>query len=230
VALCLGGFLVLATWLAVLGVSALVLFNVYWAAALGWALWAQADTRAHDLQRYERVFPLEPVALFFTMLFAWPVALPCYFHIKDQVLEGRRSLSTGRSRAKYAFLTLVVLAGAAGIGVTAWARYSPTMRGLMRVSDRMRVVTHDQLRVELTSDHRALITVVNSQLPANDAAARAGQARQLAVVFAASADSTWSVDEVAVAFATDSDTVGFANEQKDQSYAWPLAELRKAKR
>lgn len=84
-----------------------------WAAALGGALWAAWQSRKYQLERFERVFPLEPLPLGITVLFLFPLTFPWFLRLRHKALRGRLPLRTRPSRIRLVLIGIVVVGGLA---------------------------------------------------------------------------------------------------------------------
>jgi hypothetical protein len=92
--------------------------DLYWPMAAAGDLWAARDPKTHNLQRFERVFPLEPRALFVAVLLLWPVAFHWYLRLKDLAVRGELQEPRHPSRSKYALLALAIALPLAWYGGT----------------------------------------------------------------------------------------------------------------
>ncbi len=82
-----------------------------WVAAACAGLWSAAQSRKYLLQRFERVFPLEPLALGITVTLLFPFAFPWFLRLRHRALRGRLPLRTGPSRLRVVLLVLVIGGG-----------------------------------------------------------------------------------------------------------------------
>lgn len=88
-------------------------FTLEWAAALAGALWAVWQSRRYQLERFERVFPLEPLPLGVTVFFLFPFTFPWFLRLRHKALRGRLPLRTRPSRLRLALIGIVVVGGLA---------------------------------------------------------------------------------------------------------------------
>jgi hypothetical protein len=189
--------------------------------AAAWALWAASDSKTHGLKRFERVFPLEPRALFFTVLLVWPIALPWYFRLKDKALLGLLTEPRGPSRTKYVLLAFVLLGALVTIGASLAFRASPTFRALAHVQQAVQTATQDPIRVTLTSDATLTLSIVNSTLVASDHVGREAMGRRLAAIAAENLGTLSSVREIRVEFLSYHATAGLQVTRSEDSFRWP---------
>jgi hypothetical protein len=209
----------LCAWL-----SSIVGFDLYWLLVAACALWAAADSRAHGFKRFERVFPLEPTALFFTMLVLWPIAFPWYLNLKNKALQGLLKEPTRPSRAKYVLVGLAVLGGLSTIGFYVAFRASPTLRALATLDQAVQVGTQDPVRASLSLGGTLTLSVLNSATPASDHAGRAATARRLASLAAQNLGSL-TVHEIDVQFLSDHERGGVRVTRTEDSFGWPRDSL-----
>lgn len=87
--------------------------SLEWAAALGGALWAVWQSRKYQLERFERVFPLEPLPLGITVFFVFPLTFPWFLRLRYKALRGRLPLRTRPSRLRLALIVVVIAGGLA---------------------------------------------------------------------------------------------------------------------
>ncbi len=82
-----------------------------WVAAALAGLWSARQSRKYMLQRFERVFPLEPLALGITVTLLFPFAFPWFLRLRHRALRGRLPLRTRPSRLRIVLLVLVIGGG-----------------------------------------------------------------------------------------------------------------------
>ena len=82
-----------------------------WVAAALAGLWSAMQSRKYMLQRFERVFPLEPLALGITVTLLFPFAFPWFLRLRHRALRGRLPLRTRPSRLRIVLLVLVIGGG-----------------------------------------------------------------------------------------------------------------------
>jgi hypothetical protein len=94
------------TWLILWLASLLPAFGhtLVWPATAVAALWVYHDAREHELVRYERVFPLDPVGAALAVLIAAPFSFPWFLRLRWKALRGDLTESRGPSRAKFILL------------------------------------------------------------------------------------------------------------------------------
>jgi hypothetical protein len=132
-------------------------FTFEWVAAAAAALWAVHQSRKYQLQRFERVFPLEPLPLGVTVLFLFPVTFPWFLRLRYKALRGRLPLRKGPSKLRLVLIGVVIVGGLAlniGFGVLRrtepWKKLETSMSDLQaaaggsvnyQVRDRVLVLT-----------------------------------------------------------------------------------------
>jgi hypothetical protein len=95
-------------------------FSLEWVAAAAGAAWAVSQSRKYRLERFERVFPLEPLPLGVTVLFLFPVTFPWFLRLRYKALRGRLPLRTAPSRVRLVLIGVVIVGGLAlniGFGI-----------------------------------------------------------------------------------------------------------------
>lgn len=88
-------------------------FSFEWVAAAAGAAWAVSQSRKYRLERFERVFPLEPLPLGVTVLFLFPVTFPWFLRLRYKALRGRLPLRTAPSRVRLVLIGVVIVGGLA---------------------------------------------------------------------------------------------------------------------
>lgn len=155
-----------------------------WVVALGGALWAAWQSRRHGLQQFERVFPLEPLALGATVLFLFPVTFPWFLRLRHKALRGRLPVRTRPSRLRLALLIVAIAGGLVlNIGYGVLRRTAP-WKSLEAGSRQLRAMAGGALTYELregalaiTIENEALVRVAPSvQRDTAEAIARAWMA------------------------------------------------------
>jgi hypothetical protein len=226
VRLIFGFGIVALSWLLCAGLSALVGWDLYWPMAAAWAWWAAMDARAHGLQRFERVFPLEPRALLFTVLLVWPLALPWYLRLKNQAMLGQLREVSRPSRAKYALVAAMIVLTVGGYGVVRTLSRSNLFRGVMAVAEAVQSQTRDAVNVTLNANGGLTVTIYNSAIGVADLAAREREARRLATVAANAIPPEQRVEHITVRFASRTARMGVTWTAPEQHFDWSIEELR----
>ena len=96
----------LTSWLVCWGLFTALGVNLYWPMVAAWAIWAALDARRLQLERFERVFPLQSLPLAISVLFLWPISLPWYIHLRTKAAAGRLTQPQRASRARYVLVGL----------------------------------------------------------------------------------------------------------------------------
>jgi hypothetical protein len=206
-----------------LGLSQLVGHDLYWPMTIGWGLWAAADARTHDMKRYERVFPLDPLALFLAVVVLFPVALPWYLRLKNRAVLGLLAEPTRPSRARW---VIVGGAVAASLGATLfWFSFtrSGTYQTLMGVVTAVQAATPERVNVTIHTGVEMTITVLNTAVAAPD---RHEAAHRLAVTAIGKLPRSSRVTRVRVQFQEVTARAGVTFSQTQQSFTWTVADLR----
>lgn len=196
--------------------------DLYWVLAGLCGLWAWRDSQRHDLQRYERTFPLEPRAAGFAVALAWPVAFPWYLRLRHRALTGKLDAHPARRR----YRGLLVALGLAGIAIAAFLLWLPHFMGnISEVTSRIARVTGDPVEVSVLNGKELSITVVNSTIPVNEE----GDRRRQALRIAREARSAWSkrreLETVRVTYVHRSPMGGLVKTVKESEFTWRAAEL-----
>lgn len=196
--------------------------ELYWALAAASGVWAWLDSRRHRLERYERVFPLEPRAAGFAVALAWPVAFPWYLRLRHKALSGR--LDAVPVRRKHT--GLAVMLGATGVLAAAFLLWLPHSIGsVSAVSQQLRRITDDAVEVSLFNGRELTITVVNSAIPAEDVAGQRHQAWRLA----REASNAWSPKRglklVKVRYIRREQVGSRVATEEEARFEWPVSDL-----
>lgn len=206
-----------------LGLSQLVGHDLYWPMTIGWGLWAAADARTNGMKRYERVFPLDPLALSLAVVVLFPVALPWYLRLKNRAVLGLLAEPTRPSRAKW---VIVGGAVAASLGATLfWFSFtrSGTYQTLMGVVAAVQDATPEQVNVTIHTGGEMTITVLNTAVAAPD---RQAAAHRLAVAAIGRIPRSSHVTIVRVQFQEVAARAGVTFRQTQHSFSWTVADLR----
>lgn len=86
-------------------------FTMTWLAALLAGVWSASQSKKYMLQRFERVFPLEPLALGISVTLLFPVAFPWFLRLRHKALRGRLPLRTRPSRLRIALIVVAIGGG-----------------------------------------------------------------------------------------------------------------------
>ncbi|HEX6435185.1 MAG TPA: hypothetical protein VFZ87_13130, partial [Gemmatimonadales bacterium] len=227
VVLLFGFFVVAISLLACFGVSTLVGRDLYWPMAAAWALWAARDAKTKDLQRFERVFPLEPRALFVAVLLAWPVALPWYLRLKDLALLGVLQEPRSPSRSKYALLAVAIVLPLAWYGGTRLVGGMDLFQDIRKVQEAIAATgTTDAVSVTMRTNGAVTIMVQNSTTPPAQPMEREALARQLASAAVGALPDSAIVGTVSVQFTRVERRGGITITKPEQVFTWRASELR----
>ena len=196
--------------------------DLYWVLAGLCGLWAWRDSQRHDLQRYERTFPLEPRAAGFAVALAWPVAFPWYLRLRHRALTGRLDAHPGRRR----YRGLLVALGLVGVLIAGFLLWLPHFMGnLNEVTSRVAGITEDPIEISVLNGKELSITVINSAIPVSEE----GDRRRQALRLAREARSAWSkrreLEVVRVTYVHRSAAGGRVSTEMESEFTWPAAEL-----
>jgi hypothetical protein len=221
VGLFLGFGLMLISWLVCLGLSTALGLDLYWPMTGAWAIWAALDSRRLKLDRFERVFPLQPMPLAFSVFFLWPISLPWYIHLRAKAESGNLTQPPGPSRARYVLVAVAaavpIIALGSGFLVNHSRTFSPLRAAQMALSHEPQV-----MRLNYNTSGTLTLTVQNSTMPSN---AREAEAHRLASLLAAAVDSFHSVKAVSVGFVKVTGTAGLTYTRAEGRYGWPMTQL-----
>ena len=111
-------------------------YSLEWVAAAVGAAWAVSQSRKYRLERFERVFPLEPLPLGVTVLFLFPVTFPWFLRLRYKALRGRLPLRTAPSRVRLFLIGVVIVGGLAlNIGFGVLRRTEPWKKLQTNIND-----------------------------------------------------------------------------------------------
>jgi hypothetical protein len=227
VVLLFGFFVVGISLLACFGLSTLVGHDLYWPMAAAWALWGARDAKAHDLQRFERVFPLEPRALFVAVLLLWPVALPWYLRLKDLANHGVLSEPRRPSRSKYALLAVAIMLPLAWYGGTRLVGDTDLFQDVRKMQAAVVATgTTDAISVTLHTNGNVTITIQNSGTSSTQPMERETMARRLASAAVGALPNSTNLRTVSVQFTSVKQRGGITIRTPEHVYHWNASELR----
>jgi hypothetical protein len=196
--------------------------ELYWALAAASGIWAWLDSRRHGLQRYERIFPLEPRAAGFAVALAWPVAFPWYLRLRHRALTGR--LDGKPLRRSHAGLAAVL--GVTGVLVAAFLLWLPHSIGSISVvSQQLQRITDDAVEVSLFNGRELTITVVNSAIPAEDQEGQRHQAWRLAREASSAYSPKRGLKLVKVRYIRREQVGARVEAEEEARFEWPVSEL-----
>jgi hypothetical protein len=222
-------FVVGISLLACFGLSTLVGRDLYWPMAAAWALWAARDAKAHNLQRFERVFPLEPRALFVAVLLLWPVALPWYLRLKNLAVLGVLQEPRRPSRSKYALLAVAIMLPLAWYGGTRLVGGMDLFQDVRKVQAAVAATgTTDAVSVTLHTNGTVTIMVQNSATSPAQPMEREALARRLASAAVGALPNSTNVRTVSVQFTSVERRGGITVTRPEHVFNWPASELRGA--
>ena len=220
-----GIFVVAASWFLAWGLSSAVGLDLYWVVAGLWGWWAAADSQSHDLRRFERVFPLEPMPLFLAILLLFPVALPWYFRLKDRALSGKLTEPVKPSRAKWVLVGIALVGTVGSLGATWVVSNSGSFKVLRPVLAAVQAVSDDAITVTIHTSGQLTLTVSNSGVPSTE---REGKAQTLALAAFEALPRTTTVRAIAVQYQSVSTTVGITTRRSQEEFNWSVGALRDA--
>lgn len=196
-----------------------------WVAAALAGLWSAMQSRKYMLQRFERVFPLEPLALGLTVTLLFPIAFPWFLRLRYRALRGRLPLRTRPSRLRIVLLVLVIAGGLLmqfGYGLL---RRTAPWKGIESSLQAVEAAAGGPIDYQVTNDMLA-ISVTNPSLHAMAEPAQRDTARAIARAGLAMVDrltiGKGGVDSVEIRFR------GIARETPREStvYRFRRGELR----
>jgi hypothetical protein len=220
-------FVVGISMLACFGLSTLVGRDLYWPMAAAWALWAARDAKLHNLRRFERVFPLEPGALFVAVLLLWPVALPWYLRLKDLAVLGVLQEPKHPSRSKYALLAVAIVLPLAWYGATRLVRGMDLFQDVRKMQAAVAATgTTDTVSVTLHTNGNVTISIQNSATSQAEAMEREALARRLALAAVEALPDSTKVRTVSVQFTSVERRGGITITRPEVVFTWPASDLR----
>jgi len=191
-----------------------------------WGGWAAVDSHRRDLRRYERVFPLEPWALFAAVTIMWPVALPWYLRLRRRIDTGRLREPLRPSRTRYVLVALAFLGPLAVLALPRLMRHMPLLSNLGPVEQAARASAGEPVEVSLQSGGTLTITVLHPADARELHEERMATARRIGEAVVQAAGPKASFRRVRVAFAMVSGPPGMRSSQVGDVFEWTVAELR----
>ena len=213
--------LVLISWLVCLGLSTALGVNLYWPMTAAWALWAALDSHRLQLERFERVFPLQSLPLAISVLFLWPISLPWYIHLKTKAASGALTVSERPSRSKYFLVGVAAAVPLVVFGSNLLLTRSPVF-GPLRAAQVALSQEPQTMQLNYNTTGTLTVRVQNSTIRSS---IREAEARRLASLVAAAVDSFHTVKTVSVGFVRITGTAGVTYRRSEGMYSWPLEEL-----
>lgn len=208
--------------IAVAALSNRLGLDLYWALAGLSGLWAWRDSQRHDLQRFERTFPLEPRAAGFAVALAWPVAFPWYLRLRHRALTGRLMAPPTRRSFRGPLIAL----GIVGVCVAGFLLWIPHFLGnVPEVTARVSRITSDAVEISLENGQDLTIVVLNSSIPAADEDAQRLQAMRLAREARAAYSRRRNLRVVRVKYVRRSPVAGGVEAKVESQFEWPASEL-----
>lgn len=211
------------SWVACWELSSLTGLNLYVPMALAWALWAAVYSKRRELVRYERVFPLEPIALFVSILLAWPFALPWFLRLERKARLGQLQPSPRPSRTKYVLLAVAVAGSVAVFGGMTLMNHSGLFAPLIVLQQ---AFAHERAMNMNLSGGELTLSIPNSPIAPTDTAARHLEAYRLAAIAAQALDTFPTISGIGVRYMHVGGTAGLTITRSEDSYYWSMAELR----
>jgi hypothetical protein len=191
-----------------------------------WGLWASWDSRRKDFKRYERVFPLEPWALFVAVTVVWPVALPWYLRIRRRILTGRLKVPTRPSRTRYVLVALAFLAPLMVLALPKAMERIPMLGDVAPIEQAAARAAGEPVEVSLHSNGTVTITVLHRADPREVYEERMALAHDIAVAVVQADSAGPSFRRVRVAFASVTGPPGRQGAEVNDVFEWTVAELR----
>jgi hypothetical protein len=190
------------------------------------ALWAARDARVRDMRRFERVFPLDPLALGLAIVIGWPVSFPWYWRLRRKAKRGALAVRTRPSRLRFVVLGLSMLAGlAAALLPLGLRRLGMTQETTMALMAIMRE-TDDRVMVRQANDTVLAITVgLRDSLPVAASVLEA-EGRLLATVAAEALPPETTCRVITLTYVPDVGLVPTAVPASAPRFAWHILELR----
>jgi hypothetical protein len=212
---------------AILAIAVAALSNrfgldLYWALAGLSGLWAWRDSQRHDLQRFERTFPLEPRAVGFAVALAWPVAFPWYLRLRHRALTGQLTSHAAR-RSFRGPLIVLGLFGVFGAGFLLWIPHF--LGNISEVTAQVAGMTHDPVEISIANGHDLTIIVVNSSIPADQESAQRRQALRLARAAQAAYSKRRDLRVVRVRYERREQVGGGIEAKVESHFEWAAHEL-----
>lgn len=190
------------------------------------ALWAARDARRLDMRRYERVFPLDPLALGLAVLLAWPVSFPWYLRLRRRARRGALEVRTRPSRLRYVVLGISMLAGLAlALAPMLLRRMGMTPESVLVL---MAVVeeTDERVMVRQADDTTLAIRVGLRDTVTIDYWTQEAEARHLATVAAEALPADTRTRSVHLSYVLEAQLFARAIPRDARQFRWALAELR----
>lgn len=191
-----------------------------------WGAWAGLDSHRLDLKRYERVFPLEPWALFAAVTVMWPVALPWYLRLRRRVLTGRLEVPTRPSRARYVLVALAFIGPLAVLALPKVMSHIPVLGDLGPIERAAAQAAGEPVDVSLVSGGTLTITVLHQADARELHEERMAVAHRIAESVVQAAGAKPSFRRVRIAFATMQGPPGMRETTVGDVFEWTVAELR----
>jgi hypothetical protein len=196
--------------------------DLYWVLAGLSGLWAWRDSQRHDLQRFERTFPLEARAAGFSVALAWPVAFPWYLRLRHRALTGRLTAHPARRSVRGPLIGL----GIVGVCVAGFLLWIPHFLGnISEVSARVGRITRDPVEISIENGHDLTIVVINSSIPPDDEDGQRLQAMRLAREARAAYSKRRDLRLVRVTYVRRSRVAGGIEARVESQFEWPANSL-----
>ncbi len=196
--------------------------DLYWVLAGLSGLWAWRDSAEHGLQRFERIFPLEPRAAGFSVALAWPVAFPWYLRLRYRALSGRITDPPPRRRVRGPLIAL----GIVGVCLAGFLLWFPRFMGnISEVTSKVGGITSDPVEITVENGQDLTIVVVNSRISADDEDAQRLQAMRLARTARAAYSHRRELRLVRVSYVRRERASGGIESRVESQFEWPANEL-----
>ena len=196
--------------------------DLYWVLAGLSGLWAWRDSTRLGLQRFERIFPLEPRAAGFSVALAWPVAFPWYLRLRHRALSGRITTPPVRRRLRGPLIAL----GLIGVCLAGFLLWLPRFMGnISEVTASVGRITSDPVEISIENGHVMTIVVVNSSISADDEDAQRVQAMRLARAARAAYSHRRDLRLVRVSYVRRERAGGGIDSKVESQFEWPASEL-----
>lgn len=196
--------------------------DLYWVLAGLSGLWAWRDSKRHDLQQFERIFPLEPRAAGFSVALAWPVAFPWYLRLRHRALSGRFAHPPMRRRFRGPLIAL----GLIGVCLAGFLVWFPRFMGnISEVTSRVSGITTDPVEISIENGHEMTIVVVNSSISVDDEDAQRLQAMRLAREARDAYSRRRDLRLVRVSYVRREQAGGGVEAKVESQFEWPASEL-----
>jgi hypothetical protein len=195
--------------------------DLYWVLAGLSGLWAWRDSARHGLQRFERIFPLEPRAAGFSVALAWPVAFPWYLRLRHRALSGQIT----NPPVRRGFRGPLIALGLLGVGLAGFLLWFPRFMGnISEVTARVGGITSDPVEISIQNGHDMTIVVVNSSISVDDEDAQRLQAMRLAREARAAYSHRRDLRLVRVSYVR-RERGGGIDSKVESQFEWPASEL-----